>query len=127
MKKNILALIMLFVGACNGDHTPSTIDGRYIGFAEISGYKYVVEFNLQSDRHSVFGEMIFYEDTMALLYGSRIYGDSIVMIIDYVINSIDFVFKGEVLGDCEAIRGQYMINSVSGLRYEPFEIYKEIR
>lgn len=127
MKNNILALILLFVGACNSEHTPPTIDGKYVGFAEISGHKFVVEFNLQSEMSSVFGEMIFYADTMSLLPGSMVYGDSVVMIIDYVMDNVDFIFSGEIIGDYDAIRGQYMIDGASGIRHEPFEIYKEIR
>ena len=127
MIRKPLTLLLFFIVTCTPEKQLPSIDGRWVGYAEITQYKYLVEFVLESDQNKLSGEMMFYTDTMQLLEGSVVYRDSVVMVIDYVIPNVDFVFKGEILGDTEAIRGFYTIDGPITTRTEPFEIYKEIR
>lgn len=119
--KNLL-LILLLVFACESIKEPISIDGKWSGYAKITGYKVFVEFDLEESNNKISGIFI-YGDTLSILPESYIKNDSIVLYIDHYVSNANFHFNGKFISE-DCIRGTYSINGISGLRTEPFEIYK---
>ncbi|MGV8171718.1 MAG: hypothetical protein ACP5OA_03435 [Candidatus Woesearchaeota archaeon] len=118
MKKLLTILLSILFITCSDDNIVD-VTGYWTGYSVIGGHKWYTEFDFIQERNTLYGRMIFYNDTMDVIQPSYVIGDSISFNIKYTYMDVPFRYKGIIMDNI--IKGEYIING----RIEEFKIHRE--